>query len=100
MNGLHMTADEYLQSILAREAVDISPTSRVRQVQKTLHPLLSEWAGTMLRGVHPSGSFAKGTANHSGTDIDLFVSLSSEVTEALKEIYKSISLMVISCWSS
>lgn len=82
-----MTADQYLQNILSREAVDVSPTSPVLQVQKTLQPLLTEWAGVMLRSVHPSGSFAKGTANHSGTDIDLFVSLSNSVTETLKEIY-------------
>jgi hypothetical protein len=82
-----MTADEYLKNILLREAVDLSPTSPVRQVQNTLYPMLAEWAGAMLRGVHPSGSFAKGTPNHSGTDIDLFVSLSNNVTETLKEIY-------------
>jgi hypothetical protein len=40
--------------------------------------------------VHPSGSFAKGTANHSGTDIDLFISLKSDTTSTLKEIYSSL----------
>jgi hypothetical protein len=40
--------------------------------------------------VSPSGSFAKGTANHSGTDIDLFISLSHQVTSTLKEIYDSL----------
>src|ERR1700691_3764391 len=85
-----MTADEYLKIILLREAVDVSPTSPVRQVQNTLSPLLTGWAGAMLRAVHPSGSFAKGTANHSGTDIDLFVSLSNNVTETLSEIYRKL----------
>ena len=64
-----MTADEYLQKILAREAVDTSATSPVRGVQAILQPLLNEWGGLQLRTVHASGSFAKGTANHSGTDI-------------------------------
>lgn len=82
-----MTSDEYLWSLLAREAVDVSSTSPVRQVQGTLYPLLAEWAGNKLRGIYPSGSFAKGTANHSGTDIDLLVSLSNDVTETLKEVY-------------
>lgn len=82
-----MTADEYLQTILAREAVDTSATSPVRGVQATLQPILNEWAATQLRAVHPSGSFAKGTANRSGTDIDLFVSLKSDTTNPLKEIY-------------
>lgn len=35
-------------------------------------------------------SFAKGTANRSGTDIDLFISLASQTTNTLKEIYESL----------
>src|SRR5271156_6496334 len=85
-----MTADEYLYAILRREAVDTSVTSPVRDVQTILQPVLNEWAGQQLRAVHPSGSFAKGTANHSGTDIDLFVSLKSDTTNTLKEIYTSL----------
>lgn len=85
-----MTADEYLQNILAREAVDTSNTSPVRGVQTVLHPIINEWAGTQLRTVHPSGSFAKGTANRSGTDIDLFISLKSDTTNSLKELYYSL----------
>jgi hypothetical protein len=42
------------------------------------------------RGVSPSGSFAKGTANDSGTDIDLFISLSDSTPNTLKEIYDSL----------
>jgi len=85
-----MSADTYLQQILAREAVDTSATSPVLGVQTTLQPILNEWAGSQLRAVHPSGSFAKGTANHSGTDIDLFISLKSDTTNTLKEIYSSL----------
>lgn len=85
-----MSADTYLQTILAREAVNTSATSPVRAVQTVLQPTLNEWAGTQLRAVSPSGSFAKGTANHSGTDIDLFVSLKSDTTNTLKEIYTSL----------
>jgi Nucleotidyltransferase domain len=82
-----MSADTYLQTILARESVDTSATSPVRSVQTTLQPLLNEWAGAQLRAVNPSGSFAKGTANRSGTDIDLFISLKSGTPDTLKEIY-------------
>jgi tRNA nucleotidyltransferase (CCA-adding enzyme) len=82
-----MTADSCLQTILAREAVDTSLTSPVRGVQAALQPMLNEWAGSQLRSVQPSGSFAKGTANPSGTDIDLFASLKSNTTNALKELY-------------
>jgi hypothetical protein len=70
--------------------VDTSTTSPVRGVQAVLQPVLIEWAGNQLRGVHPSGSFAKGTANRSGTDIDLFISLKSDTTNTLKEIYTTL----------
>jgi Nucleotidyltransferase domain len=82
-----MTADQYLYGILAREAVDTGPQSPARGVQSVIYPIIQGWAGNRLLSVHPSGSFMKGTANKSGTDIDLFISLSDETTETLKEIY-------------
>jgi hypothetical protein len=85
-----MTPDEYLQSILQREAVDTGPYSPVRNVQATIEPAIREWAGSSLVGVSPSGSFAKGTANHSGTDIDLFISLAQQTPSTLKEIYDTL----------
>lgn len=41
----------------------------------------------MLLNISPSGSFAKGTANKSGTDIDLFSSISENCSDNLKELY-------------
>jgi hypothetical protein len=87
---IHMTPDQYLNGILARESVDSSPTSPVRSVQQTLAPILQKWGGTALRSVSPSGSFAKGTANSSGTDIDLFISLHGSTPSTLKEIYDTL----------
>jgi Nucleotidyltransferase domain len=85
-----MSADEYLQGILTREAVDAGPYSPVRRVQAQIEPAIRAWANNWLVGVSPSGSFAKGTANHSGTDIDLFISLSQPTPATLKEIYDSL----------
>lgn len=82
--------DKYLNNVLAREAVNTSTASPVRGVQAVLQPVLNEWGGLQLRTVQPSGSFAKGTANHSGTDIDLFISLKSDTTNTLKDIYMSL----------
>jgi len=82
-----MSADVYLQNILNREAVDTGPFSPVRGVQATIYPIIQKWAGNRLLSLHPSGSFMKGTANKGGTDIDLFISLSEQTTETLKEIY-------------
>lgn len=85
-----MTADEYLQAILRREAVDTGILSPVRGVQAVIHPIIKEWAGIRLVSLSPSGSFAKGTANMSGTDIDLFISLAHDTQETLKGIYYSL----------
>jgi hypothetical protein len=85
-----MSADQYLNGILAREAVDTGIFSPVRGVQATLQPAIQAWAGNLLSSISPSGSFAKGTANRSGTDIDLFISLSNSTNETLKEIYESL----------
>jgi hypothetical protein len=85
-----MTADQYLYAILEREAVDMGPQSPILSVLGTLNPLLRRWAGNRLHSVTPSGSFAKGTPNRSGTDIDLFISLSQETTETLGEVYESL----------
>ncbi|MEQ1609983.1 MAG: nucleotidyltransferase [Hyphomonadaceae bacterium] len=86
-----MTATQYLQGILNREGVDVGPYSPVRSVQTTLAPILQAWAGQYLLSVSPSGSFAKGTANKSGTDIDLFISLSAATPDSLKDIYNSLA---------
>lgn len=85
-----MTADQYLWSILLRECVDTGPFSPVRGVQTVLSPIIQRWGGNRLLNIHPSGSFMKGTANKSGTDIDLFISLSEQTTETLKEIYEKL----------
>lgn len=83
-----MTADDYLFGILTRENVDRSLYSPVRNVQTVLNPIIASWAQNSLESISPSGSFAKGTANKSGTDIDLFISLSSSTPRTLKEIYE------------
>ena len=86
-----MTPDEYLQKILIREAVNTGPTSPLRNVLVTLQPIISAWANQYLANIGPSGSFAKGTANHSGTDIDLFISLLDSTPDTLKQIYDSLA---------
>jgi tRNA nucleotidyltransferase (CCA-adding enzyme) len=82
-----MTADVYLYTILAREAVDTGPQSPIRAAQAILTQLIREWASNKLLSFHPSGSFMKGTAVFSGTDIDLFISLSEETVESLRDIH-------------
>ena len=70
----------------------------MRNVQATIEPAIREWAGSYLVGVSPSGSFAKGTANHSGTDIDLFISLAQQTPNTLKEIYDTLFRKMTEKW--
>lgn len=85
-----MSADIYLQNILNREAVDTGILSPVRGVQAAIQPVIAAWAGDKLLRVIPSGSFAKVTANKTGTDIDLLISLSDQTTETLREVYNKL----------
>jgi hypothetical protein len=85
-------ADRYLRNILQREAVDTSPMSPLRLVQNTLWPTIRTWANGHLLSVMPSGSFSKGTANLSGTDIDLFISVAPNVVESLREVYDKLDV--------
>ena len=85
-----MTAVDYLCMILNREQVDSSVTAPARQLAEGMLPIFQSWAGDKLDGVYFSGSFAKGTANASGTDLDLFVSLKRSTEETLPEIYRKL----------
>jgi len=88
--GSTMTPDQYLRQILAREAVDTGVFSPARQVQATLQYAINVWANRFLLSVTPSGSFAKGTANLSGTDIDLFISVHQDTPETLADVYNTL----------
>lgn len=85
-----MTPEEYLSNILVRTQANTGPDSPARAVRGTLLPLLQQWGGNHIGSVDPSGSFAKGTANHPGNDIDLFISLKPSASAPLKDIYNSL----------
>lgn len=85
-----MSEEHYLRQVLQRYAVDTGLYSPVRTVQTALAPVLQRWGGQHIVNVKPSGSFAKGTAVHGGTDIDIFVSLTSALTDPLEKIYTTL----------
>jgi hypothetical protein len=92
-----LAADAYLRGVLAREAVDTGRDSRVREAQAELMPVLQRWGEQNLLAVYPSGSFAKGTANQSGTHIDLFLSLSWDTDASLLAIHDGLE-RVLRAW--
>ncbi len=85
-----LSGDQYLQGLLGREFVDTGPFSQARGMQSVLEPMLRQWGGSAIEQIKPSGSFAKGTAIRSGTDIDLFISLSASTTDTLQQIYEKL----------
>ena len=59
-----------------------------------INPIIEDiksWAGTCLQEVTYSGSYAKGTAIDSTSDLDLFISLKSTTSNTLKELYNSLT---------
>ena len=87
VNALVVEGDAHLYPILAREAVDTGIFSPARRARAELLPHVEGWANGHLLSFEPSGSFAKGTCNRTGTDIDLFVSVSESATEPLGQVY-------------
>ncbi len=82
-----MTADEYVLSVIARYQVSTGPGSAVARAGQSLYPIIQQWANQNLLRVTYSGSYAKGTAILGGTDVDLFISLSHQTSENLRDIY-------------
>ncbi len=85
-----MSHDQCLRQALQRYAVNTGAFSPARSAAQLIEPTIREWAGQYLISVEPSGSFTKGTAVSNGTDIDLFVSLSSTTPDTLAEVYSTL----------
>ncbi len=66
------------------------PNSPAVKAAKAVAPTIKQWAGAYLSTLSFSGSYAKGTAINSGTDIDIFISLTAQTPNTLKEIYNSL----------
>lgn len=84
-------ADDYIISVLSKYEIDTSNGSPVVTAAQAVYPILANWAGTQLEEVKFSGSHAKGTGVAGKTDTDLFISLKSNTTNTLKDIYYSLN---------
>lgn len=86
-----MTADEYVNSIINKYSIkgEVDALTKLCVVDPLVN-IIKGWAGTQLIDVYYSGSRAKGTAISLSSDIDLFISLKSDTTESLKDIYTSL----------
>jgi len=86
-----VTSDEYVISIVNKYNItgNVDVLTQLLVVDP-LVKIIKEWAGTQLIDIYYSGSRAKGTAISLSSDIDLFISLKSDTTNSLKEIYTSL----------
>lgn len=94
-----MTTDEYLFQIIAnKKAESISIDDwRLTDIKTSL----TSWAGQQLSSLKQSGSSAKGTAVKAIADFDIFISLKSDTSETLKEIYNKLdTAMKIAGWET
>lgn len=86
-----MTGNQHLTAVLTKyQARDIS---LYKNQIDALAASLKEWAGSCFVDVSYSGSYAKGTAVSLASDVDIFVSLSSDCEQnngGLSTIYNSL----------
>ncbi len=84
------TNDHYL-AIINKYNYGIFHQQSVDTAKATIDPLIKAWAGNYLESSNISGSLAKGTAITLGSDFDLFISLTSNLTTmTLKDIYNNL----------
>jgi len=95
-----MTPDQYVETVLAKYQVPRGPTSPAERLGSAVAGPLRTWAGQQLNLLEYSGSYVKETGVHGISDVDVFISLKSDTTNTLKEIYDSLySLAQKQGWS-
>ena len=85
-----MSPDQYVETILSKYAVPRGPASPAEQLGSVVAGSLQAWAGQQLNELRYSGSYAKETGVHGTADVDIFISLKSDTSNPLKELYESL----------
>ncbi len=95
-----MTADQYVEAVLAKYKVPRGPTSPAEQLGSAVAAPLRAWAGQQLNALEYSGSYAKQAGVRGTSDVDVFISLKADTTNTLKQIYDGLySLAQKQGWS-
>jgi hypothetical protein len=82
-----LTADQYVESILTKYEVPRGASSPAERLGAAVAGPIRTWAGQQLNTLEYSGSYAKQTGVRGTSDVDVFISLKSDTTEKLKDIY-------------
>jgi len=95
-----MTGDEYILSILKKYEVPRGPESPAEQTAKHIAPKIQRWAGGWLSALSFSGAYARQTAVHGVTDVDLFISLKPGMPGTMQKIYDELfTLAALHGWN-
>lgn len=79
----------YYDSIIKSRILPSHLSETEKSAFSALSEILRPWAGECLVDIKLSGSRAKGTATNLTSDMDIFISLSSNTSNSLKDIYNS-----------
>lgn len=82
-----MTADEYLQSLIHKYAVNVTAAQTAGNL---IYPVLEKWSNNYLNSAVFSGSLAKGTGVSISTDADIFLSVKSTTPGTLSAMYSTL----------
>ncbi len=82
--------DDYVRSIIKIHTPSYADNNIIHLTTQQLVPHIRQWGNSSLLDIKYSGSYAKGTVVRGSSDIDLFISLSPDTQETLKEVHKKL----------
>lgn len=83
-------SDTYVQSIINKHKLDYLDAGIIERTANQLLPYINGWGGNYILEVRYSGSYAKSTGVKGSSDMDLFISLSSNTQETLQQIHATL----------
>lgn len=85
--AFNQTPDDYLRNVIAKYQVNYEEGAPVFNAAGVVLAYLRKWAGTSWLGDQFSGSYAKGTAIASCSDLDIFLSMNKGNTTLGSQYY-------------
>lgn len=84
------TVDQYVATVVAKYHVEADTGSRSHRVADELVPALKQWGKQYLLGITLSGAYAKNTAIHLSSDVDVLIAVSPVPNMDMKQIFWSL----------
>ena len=82
--------NRYVDEVVRKYRPMIGPGTPVYEVGERLRGMIQRWYSGRLLRVYNSGSFAMGTSNLGGVDLDLFISLKPGTGKSLLSLYEGL----------